>query len=134
MDKQDYRDRRKDGKRGQGDSLPMPPLAAYTELDHERGKCGAKQVGQDRTSNVEMRMTKKGLAAYPRRMRRQRVAAKAVIITGYDREKLEPKYVEKRFTAKGVISSPNPRNPRYQGPSHPALQTNHQRMTAELAE
>lgn len=73
FDKKAYAERRKQGLRGQGDLAPPPALAKWTEEDLAAGKCGAKAVGSDRTSDVTMHMTKKGLIAVTRKMNRRKM-------------------------------------------------------------
>jgi hypothetical protein len=73
FDKVAYRKRRNEGLRGQEDLTPAPKLAVWTKEDHEAGKCGEKQIGKERTSGVTMMMTKKGLIANPRRVKRRKL-------------------------------------------------------------
>lgn len=108
--------------RGQGDK-PMTaqdaPLARWTQEDFEAGKCQESEIGAQRSSGVEMRMTKNGLQPYPRRDRRVRNKTKSV-------SPLHPNGVS--YSHKDAIHTVNPPNDGIQLPiTHPKL-TNHDRM------
>ena len=59
FDKKKYWERRKQGLSGIEDLRTPPKVALFTQEDHERGICGVKQIGKERTSGVTMVMTKK---------------------------------------------------------------------------
>lgn len=126
-----YRKRREQGLRGQIDLTPLATIAKWTEDDHKKGKCEKHEIGKERTSKVNMVMTKKGLVASGRKAERRRFVDRAFTKKGvvFGRKEKEDKiihHIAKKNERNGV-STPAfaPKKP-----THDPATTNHDRMIA----